>query len=187
MFIGCTGSNPDGKEERQSIKYENLDKKTRRKISKTIAAFARALLDPKHELVSFFSVSDGLFHFIVHLLILWMLIIAVLKYSGGETLLSFVVAVVASAVLLAFIFDSVHLGCRMKWAIFARDMRREYILSDLEKGEGNFKSSFDWWSEELSNNAFEELELPMGLYFGHSIIQKESRETETSDCGPVCK
>jgi hypothetical protein len=32
----------------------------------------------------------------------------------------------------------------------------------LEKGEGDVRSSVDWWVEELSKNAFEEIEIAIG-------------------------
>jgi len=64
------------------VKYDDLDEITQGKILKATAAFASCLVDPQDELMSYFSSTDALFHFIVHLLLGWMLTIFLFGDSG---------------------------------------------------------------------------------------------------------
>jgi hypothetical protein len=146
------------------LKYEDLDENTRRKISKATAALASYLADPKHQLISYFSISDVIFHFIVHLLVLW---IVTVFYFGQiwfarNDLWDYVLGYLPAFIWGLFTIDAIHLGVRFMWARLARNIRRKYILADLEKGKGDFQSSIDWWVEELSKNAFEEIEVVEG-------------------------
>jgi hypothetical protein len=68
----------------------------------------------------------------------------------------------ASVVYPFFVLDAFNLGMRLGWVRLVRDIRRKYILADLEKGGGDFQSSVDWWSEELSKTPFKEIERSSG-------------------------
>jgi hypothetical protein len=146
------------------LKYEDLDEKTGEKISKATAALASYLADPKHELMSYFSISHVIFHCIIHLLVYWIFTVFYFRqfWFARHDLWDFVLAMLPAIVYGFCVYDAFHLGVRLVWARLARDIRMKYILADLENGEGDFRSSVDWWVEELSKNAFEEIEIVIG-------------------------
>jgi len=141
------------------VRYNDLDEISRGNISKATAAFASYLVDPKDQLMSYFSISDTLFHFIVRLLVGWMLTIFLFGDSGVFRMDLWGVAfTMLVPIYIFFMVDAGIIGMRHKWARVARDIRKKYILADTEKGGGDFQSSVDWWSEQLSKPPFKEIE-----------------------------